>query len=347
MIPDWVTFPGAEWATLDATRAGFDRGAWNAYLDRCYPREAQAYRRPGQQGFGAAVTRGGYLVHAWGDPDRAFDSASAGKPLISMALQLAIDRGLIASADDPVHRYWTGVGELDSSHKYLNAGHHVSLSFADLHDMQGGFPVSNGASWKQRVDVPDWARWTGDPAADNYAHADPRQHQRYSSGGRWRLAQALTVIWGRDLEEVLSEALFEKMGIPKARWTLRSGRYLAETTDYYASHPGYGRFCDPPYEIAGQSVRGGGGWLVMSPNDLARIGLLVATRGVWNGKRLLSDTRFLSGWGGANGSHFGGVEADAVLAWGAVTIDGVGGKPTAPIDGQELRAMLVGPVEAP
>ena len=347
MIPDWVSYPSTEWTTIDPVQAGFDARAWQAYLGRCRPREEKSYRRPGQHGFGAVLTRGGYLVHSWGDPDHRFDSASAGKPVISIALQLAIDRGLIASADDPVHQYWTGAGQLDAPHKYLDAGHHASLTFAHLHDMRGSFAVSNGSDWARGKDVPKWARWTGDPAADNYAHAEPGNHQRYSSGGRWRLAQALTAIWGRDLGDVLSEELFAKMGIPKASWTLRSGRYLAETRDYYADHPAYGSFCDPPFEIQGHTVRGGGGWLVMSPKDMARLGLLVATRGIWNGERLVSDTRFLCGWGGANGSQMDGVGEDALLAWGAVTIAGLGGRPSAPIDGAALRTMLVGPVTPP
>jgi CubicO group peptidase (beta-lactamase class C family) len=283
-------------------------------------------------------------VHTWGDPDRVFDSASAGKPLISIALQLAIDRGLIANADELVHRYWTGAGQLDAPHKHLDTGYHASLTFAHLHDMQGGFPVSNGTSWGRGEDVPEWAHWTGDPAADNYAHAEPGHHRRYSSGARWRLAQALTAIWGRDLERVLSEELFTKMDLPKERWTMRSGRYLAQKRDYYEDHPGYGSFCDPPYEIGGQTIRGGGGWLVMSPKDLARLGLLIATRGIWKAQRLISDTRFLSGWGGGNGSQVDGMGADAMLAWGAVTIDGLGGRPSAPIDGEVLSSMLVGPV---
>jgi len=286
-------------------------------------------------------------VHTWGDPDRAFDSASAGKALISIALQLAIDRGLIATADDHVHEYWTGSGQLDTPDKHLDVGRHASLTFAHLHDMRGGFPVSNGTSWKRGDDVPAWAQWTGDPAADNYAHAEPGDHHRYSSGGRWRLAQALTAIWGRDLERVLSEELFEKMDIPKDRWTMRPGRYLAENADYYEDHPAYGCFCDPPYEIGGQSVRGGGGWLVMSPKDMARLGLLIATRGIWNGKRIISDTRYLSGWGGSNGSQVGAMGANAMLAWGAVTIDGLGGRPSAPINGEALSSMLVGPVRSP
>ncbi|MGB5809249.1 MAG: serine hydrolase [Polyangiales bacterium] len=346
MIPSWVTFPEAEWAKLDAAKAGFDPRAWKSYLGRCRPRESREHRRPHQQGFGAVVTRGGYLVHAWGDPDRAFDSASAGKPVVSIALQLAIDRGLIKSADDPIHRYWTGAGALDSPHKHLDAGYHATLTFAHLHDMRGGFPVSNGATWAKGEDVPAWALCTGDPRADNYAQAKPGEHHHYSSGGRWRLAQALTAIWGRDLQSVLNDELLSKMAIPAERWTLRSGRYLATTTDYYVDFPGYGRFCDPPYEIAGQTVRGGGGWLVMSPKDLARIGLLVASRGVWNGRRLVSDTRFLSGWGGANGSQLGGVGNEAMLAFGAVTVEGLGGSSIEPMNAEKLQRMLIGPVAA-
>ena len=80
--------------------------------------------------------------------------------------------------------------------------------------------------------------------------------------------------------------------------------------------PGYGLFLDPPYKINQQVVRGGPGWVVMSPKDLARWGLLVATGGEWKGKRLISR---LQGHAGGNGSHVGGVGGKVFGSWGRVT----------------------------
>ena len=47
-----------------------------------------------------------------------------------------------------------------------------------------------------------WAKYTGDPDHDNYAHVTPGRTSRYSSGGYWRLSQALTAVWGEDLKQV-------------------------------------------------------------------------------------------------------------------------------------------------
>ena len=109
----------------------------------------------------------------------------------------------------------------------------------------------------------------------------------YSSGGVWRLSQALTHLLDRDLKQVIDERLFGPIGIPPHRWEWTPGRTLFERKDWYADAPGYGDFVDPPYEIGGHVVRGGPGWVVISALDLVRFGHLVATGGVWEGERLM------------------------------------------------------------
>jgi len=213
-------------------------------------------------------------------------------------LQLAIDEGLIKSAQDPIYKYWTGKGLLDAQRKWLDQGHHRSLTFYHLHAMNGGFPISNGMYWSKKQNIPKWAKWTGNPTADNYAHVKPGTKRRYSSGGRWRLSQALTAIWKKELKDVLDEKLFRHMGIKRKAWQWVAGKELYDKRDWYPRLPGYGRFCDRPHQINGCRVQGGGGWVVMSARDLARVGLLVASRGRWNGKKLISDTPMVQGHAG-------------------------------------------------
>ena len=145
----------------------------------------------------------------------------------------------------------------------------------------------------------------------------------YSSGGYWRLAQALTALWKKDLKVVMDERLFSKMEIPADRWDWTPGQKVREDAGWYPSMPGYGLFLDPPYEMDGNVVRGGPGWVVMSAKDLARVGLLVATRGVWKGERLIGGTSFLRGHGGGNASHMTGVGGDLMVSWGKVTTSGI------------------------
>ncbi len=83
----------------------------------------------------------------------------------------------------------------------------------------------------------------------------------YSSGGYWRLSQALTAVWKKDLKQVMDERFFGALGIPPERWDWTPGRKVREDSSLYPQMPGYGLYLDPPYEIDGNVVRGGpGGW---------------------------------------------------------------------------------------
>jgi CubicO group peptidase (beta-lactamase class C family) len=86
---------------------------------------------------------------------------------------------------------------------------------------------------------------------------------------------------------VLDERLFRHLGIPADRWEWTTGKEVHDTRDFYPDFPNYGEYVDPPYEINGRAIRGGPGWVRISSADLARFGLLIATGGVWKGKRLI------------------------------------------------------------
>jgi CubicO group peptidase (beta-lactamase class C family) len=156
---------------------------------------------------------------------------------------------------------------------------------------------------------------------DNYAHVAPGSEGIYASGGIWRLSQALTALWGRDLKDVLDDQLFGRIGIRPENWDWVPGRVVFENKDYYPSMPGYGDFIDPPYEIDGNVVRGGGGWAVMSAADLAGYGLLVSSGGIWEGERLL-EAEWVHGHGCGNGSRLEG-DRQSFLSIGIVTTRGV------------------------
>ena len=149
------------------------------------------------------------------------------------------------------------------------------------------------------------------------------------------MSQALTAVWKKELKDVLDEKLFSHMGIKPDDWQWATGKELHDNEQWYPKMPGYGLFCDPPYEINACRVQGGGGWVVMSASDLARVGLLVASRGEWQGKRLISDTPLVRGHGGGNSSLMNGW-SDTMISWGQVVTTGVspGG----------VREAVVGPV---
>lgn len=330
-LPDWLYFPdaGENMPTISPEEAGVDPAKWASYLAAQSPHgEGYGGTRHREGEWGAVIVRGGYLLHAWSNPDFQYQTASLGKCFTRMVLILAVDDGLIGGEDDLICSHWTGERLLNSPHKYLDRGHHRALTFAHLKNMRGGFPVSDAYSWNKRIDdlaggVPEWAKWTGDADYDNYAHAEPGTHRKYSSGGYWRLSQALTAIWNRDIKHVLDEKIMGRIGIRADEWEWVPGRDVHDNSspgyDFYPDRPGYGLYLDPPYQVDGHVVRGGPGWVIMSARQLARVGLLVATGGWWNGEHLISE---ISGFNSVMGGTWG-EGAPAYSAWGAVCTKGI------------------------
>lgn len=315
-VPDWVVFPDKDWKTLSPEEAGIrDVAAWNKWVEETRnTAKGASFQGEDHRGnkWGAAITRGGYLIQTFGDPDYKYQTASGAKAFVQACLQLAIDKGVIKSGDELIKDYWTGEGELNSRHKFMTEGEHVFLTFNHLRSHTGAFPVTNGHSWKllghnYGKAAPKWAKVTKDPDYDNYSHAKPGTvGMQYSSGGYWRLAQALTAVWDKDLKQVMDENLFVHMGIEPNEWDWLPGQVVHDSKDLYPKMPEYGLFVDPPYKINGHVVRTGGTGIVMSAKDFARWGLLVATGGEWNGKRLISSVVAAGGGNGSSARGYGG-----------------------------------------
>jgi CubicO group peptidase (beta-lactamase class C family) len=336
-LPDWIVYPGDDWIEIGPEEAGLDPGRFDLLLAGLDVRGASFGGEDHADGrFGAVLTRGGFLVHTWGDRHYRFQTASTGKALIWTLIGFAAAEGLL-DPDAPLHDSWTGEGLLSHPHKYLDHGHHRTLTWRHLIGERtglvhyGGFPIELGTRWIARqsgvfedevVDgVVEWAHWTGDPFFDCYAHAEPGTQVLYSSAGFWRLAQALTAVWDRDLKDVIDERLFSKIGIPPDRWDWLTGDDVHRQKYFYPALPDSYTYLDPPFEIHGNVVRSGPGWVVIDASDLARIGHLIATRGSWNGEQLI-DPVWLRGHGGGNGSGVSG-ESVYYTAVAVVTTTGL------------------------
>ena len=107
-VPEWVTYPEEEWVKIDPADAGLDAGR----MDRIFA-AAEIHpggfggTAPGDDEWGAVLTRGGYLVYSFGDPTYKTQSASLGKCLVRALLGLAVDDGLV-DPDEPIWKTWTG-----------------------------------------------------------------------------------------------------------------------------------------------------------------------------------------------------------------------------------------------
>ena len=149
-IPDWVTYPRNDWTEIPPAEAGLDVEKFERFLAGLDIRGASfgGENHTGNQ-WGTVLTRGGYLVHAWGDPRYRFQTASMGKAFMWVLIGFAVAEGLL-DPDEPIHRSWTGEGELSHPHKYLDRDHHRTLTWRHLigpkekSAHQGGFPMELG-----------------------------------------------------------------------------------------------------------------------------------------------------------------------------------------------------------
>ena len=306
-VPDWVTYPGEKWEWLTADEAGLKQTEWDNYIAaNAGPSSCGGDIHTGNR-WGTCVQRGGYMLHCWGNPDCYFQSASLGKAFNGFVLQLAIDKGLVTGAE-----HITDVWPDCPSH----CGDRSTLD--NLFRMKGGFATSNGFS-------------------DGCDNTKCTSGDKYSSGGMWRLMQALTYVFNKDLKDVLDEELFSKIGIKPDAWYLMSGEEVhsnnpppnavPEQKSFYPSWTSdtkwYGCFVDPPYKVRGHIVRGGGGWALITPKDLCRVGLLLASGGYWDGKKLITKTFRVTGHAGCGNSDLKATGGTQYFAWGRVSTNSV------------------------
>ena len=120
---------------------------------------------------------------------------------------------------------------------------------------------------------------------------------------------------------MLDERVFSKIGIPADRWDWFAGRAVKDNKYFYPTIPHSYTYLDPPYEIGGNAVRSGPGWVVISASDLARFGHLVAMRGMWKGERTVGH-EWLRGHSGGNRSDVSG-ESTRYTAMGRVTTEDI------------------------
>jgi hypothetical protein len=133
------------------------------------------------------------------------------------------------------------------------------------------------------------------------------------------------------------------MGIPAERWQWLSGKEVHDTNDFYPEIPNYGEYIGPPYEINGHIVRGGPGWVIMSAEDLARFGLLISTRGIWKGKRLVSPY-FLPNLQYGVGIHAFAGDPETMVSYAKINTKGF------PFGGKGFhfpKELIAGPVTGP
>lgn len=217
------------------------------------------------------ILRGGRLVASWGDTRQVDMTFSVAKSYLSILAGIAVADGLIRDLDEPVGRTVDDGG--------FEGAHNGAITWRQL--------LQQTSEWEGtlfgKADQVDRNRalateFNGRPNArkgDARPLAAPGSYWEYNDVRVNRLSLALLRRFGRALPDVFAERVMGPLGASNDwRWTGYSNSFV----------------------LAGgrnvRSVSGGGHWgggVFIHAEDQARIGLMMARRGAWGGRRILSE----------------------------------------------------------
>lgn len=189
------------------------------------------------------------------DADTLHDMKSVSKGVASLALGIAIDRGLIRSVDEPIFSFFPELSDQRSPEKdRLRLAHALTMTM--------------GLKWVEATpdtgdENNDEARMHRAPDPCRYvlslpATAPPGQEFFYNTGALTLVSAIVRKATGRPLDEFARAVLFEPLGITGFEWI----------------------------RVKGDADAGGG--LRLRPRDMAKIGQLVLAGGRWNDRQVVS-----------------------------------------------------------
>jgi len=189
------------------------------------------------------------------DADTLHDMKSASKSVMSLALGIAIDRGLIRSVNEPIFSFFPELSDLRSPEK-------------DRIQLVHALTMSMGLKWVEAT--PSTGDYDNDEARMHMARdpcryvlglpvtAPAGQEFFYNTGALALVSAILRKATGLPLDEFTRVNLFEPLGIARVEW----------------------------HRYWGNPDAGGG--LRLRPRDMAKIGQLVLASGRWNDRQLVS-----------------------------------------------------------
>jgi len=229
-----AAWPSPEWPSAKPADVG---------LDAAQLEEARDYALSAS-GSGMIV-RHGKVVLRWGDQDERYDIKSATKSFGATMLGIAVKDGKI-ELDAPARRY---------------------------HPTLGVPPQSNAETgWLDEITIRHLATQTAGfakPGGYEKLLFKPGRAWHYSDGGPNWLAECITLVYKRDLEDLMFERVFTPLGIERddLRWRKNS----------YRDH-----------EIDGIARREFGSGIHANVEALSRLGYLYLRNGWWKDQQVLS-----------------------------------------------------------
>ena len=229
-----TVWPGEEWEAATPQQMGMDAAALMKGRDRALT-----------GGGSGIVTRHGRVVLRWGDPKQTYDLKSSTKAIGVTAVGVALLDGKFKSLHDPAKLYQPQLGlppETNAGKGYLD-----KITLFHLATQTAGFDKNGG--YTELLFEPG-AKWS------------------YSDGGPNWLAECVTLVYGRDLQELMFERVFSPIGIGRDDLKWRANSYR-------------------PKEINGLPRREFGSGISANVEAMARIGYLYLRGGQWRERQIL------------------------------------------------------------
>jgi len=190
------------------------------------------------------------------DATTKHDMRSASKSVISLLVGIAIDRKLIASADEPVVKFYPEYAAVKSPGW-------DQITLRHLLTMSSGMQWDENRGWNDPKNDEPHLGSEADPIRyilSKPIAKPPDTVWTYNGGGTDLLGNILERVSGKPLEAFAREVLFQPLGITDLEWK---------------TYPKNGKIAS----AVGLRVR---------PRDAAKIGQLVLDRGAWGGRQIVS-----------------------------------------------------------
>ena len=228
--------------------------------------------------------------------DSVFWIASMSKPITATALMMLVDEGKVR-LDDPVekhlpefHGQTLSAGDVDGRAVLKKPSHPITVR--EILSHTSGLPFSTDQE-KPTLDLLTLAERSRSYAATPL-ESEPGTRYRYSNAGLNTAGRIIEVVSGQPYEEFLDARLFRPLGMTDTTFRPNAAQIARLAVSY---KPGAGGQKLEPLKItqlkyplddpSRQPVPAGG--LFSTASDMGRFCRMILNRGVWEGKRLVSE----------------------------------------------------------
>ena len=184
--------------------------------------------------------------------DNPHDLRSATKSITSLLTGAALDQGVLPSVESPIMDFL--------AKNYPNVDNKDDIQIRHLLTMSSGLDCDD-FNWRSKGQEDRLYRtqdWVASFLALPPVHA-PGDVARYCTAGVIALGEVIAQASGRDFSDFADDALFGPMGINNYRWARFDNDEKVDT----------------------------GGHLLLTPQGMAKLGLLVLQEGQWEGRQLI------------------------------------------------------------